>query len=209
MTSGRYGSFADMPPERVGLWARSALKRPTLRILDTETTGRGPKWGGGVDELVEICIVDGNGIPLLNSLVKPKGTMHPDAAAKSGITDAMLTTCAPFSAVAEQVRDLLQGMDVVIFNAEYDTGLLAAAFKACGQAAPTYQVRCAMLAYHRFSGRSEWDRWVGLDAACREAGVPPQGNAHRALGDCLSTLALLQCMAERAPVPATRPVGPS
>lgn len=197
MASGRYGRFANMTPEQVTVWARGALKRPTLRILDTETTGRGPRWGGGVDELVEICIIDANGTVLFNTLVKPKGTMHPDAAAKSGITDSMLMECVPFSAVAGQVHDALQGKDVVIFNVEYDTELIAAAFKACGQAAPTYEARCAMLAYHRFSGRQEWDRWVGLDAACREAGVTLQGSAHRALGDCLSTLALLRCIAHQ------------
>lgn len=207
MTSGRYGSFANMTPEQVAVWARSALKRSTLRILDTEATGRGPRWGGGVDELVEICVVDAAGTVLLNTLVKPKGTMHPDAAAKSGITDAMLATCTPFSSLAEQVRGLLEGKDVVIFNAEYDTKLIDAEFKACGQVAPTYQVRCAMLAYHKFSGRPAWERWVGLDAACREAGALSQGTAHRALGDCLNTLALLRCMADRAAGPVTRPAG--
>src|SRR5260370_20820368 len=195
MTIGRYGSFADMTTEQVALWARGALQRPTLRILDTETTGRGPRWGGGVDELVEICIVDGNGAVLLNTLMKPKGTMHPDAAAKSGITDAMLATYAPFSAIAGQVREFLQGKDVVIYNAEYDTALIAAAFTSCGQVAPAYQSRCAMLAYHKFCGRPAWERWAKLDVACQAAAITPQGDAHRALGDCLSKLALFRVMA--------------
>lgn len=196
MTSGRYGSFAAMTAEQVARWAWSALKRPTLRIVDTETTGRGPKWGGGVDELVEICIIDGNGAVLLNTLVKPRGTMHPDAAAKSGITDAMLATCAPFAAIAEQVRDHLNGKHVVIYNADYDTKRIAEAFTTCGQVAPTYEVRCAMLAYHKFSGCPAWEKWAKLDEACRAAGIPPHGDAHRALGDCLSTLALLRRMAD-------------
>lgn len=195
MTSGRYGRFAAMTPEQVAAWARSALKRPTLRILDTETTGRGPRWGGGVDELVEICIVDANGVALFNKLVKPNGTMHPDASTKSGITDSMLTECVPFSAIAREVHHALEGKDVVIFNSEYDMELIATAFRACGQVAPTYTARCAMRAYHRFSGRQARDRWVGLDVACREAGVASEGAAHRALGDCLSTLALLRYMA--------------
>jgi DNA polymerase III subunit epsilon len=201
MASGRYGSFADMTPEQVAGWARSALRRPITRIVDTETIGRGPNWGGGVDELVEICIVDGNGKVLLNTLVKPNGTMHPDAAAKSGITDALLAKQAPFSAIAGRVRGLLNGKDVVIFNADYDMPLILTAFTACGQTAPTCQWRCAMLAYHKFSGRPARARWAGLDLACQEAGIAPQGDAHRALGDCLSTLALLRHMAEHAPLP--------
>jgi DNA polymerase-3 subunit epsilon len=199
MTSGRYGSFAEMTVEQVARWARGALNRPTLRIVDTETTGRGPKWGGGVDELVEICILDGSGTVLLNTLVKPQGTMHPDAAAKSGITDAMLATCAPFSSISEQVCDHLDGKHVVIYNAEYDTGRIAEAFRACGRAAPPYQARCAMLAYHKFSGRPAWTKWAKLEEACQAAGITPQDNAHRALGDCLSTLALMQHMADRNP----------
>jgi DNA polymerase-3 subunit epsilon len=199
MSSGRYGRFANMTSQEVARWAFGALQRPTLRIVDTETTGRGPQWGGGVDELVEICITDGTGAVLLNTLVKPKGTMHPDAAAKSGITDALLATCAPFSAIAEQVRGHLESTHVIIYNAAYDMGLIAAAFKACGQVTPTYEIRCAMHAYHKFSGRPAQQRWARLDAACQAEGITPQSDAHRALSDCLSTLALLQRMAERAP----------
>lgn len=208
MASGRYGSFAEMTVEQVARWAWGALKRPTLRIVDTETTGRGPKWGGGVDELVEICIVDGSGAVLLDTLVKPRGTMHPDATAKSGITDAMLVTCAPFTSIAEQVRDLLNGKHVVIYNAAYDTRLIAAAFLACGQPVPAYQSRCAMLAYHKFSGRPARAKWAKLDEACRAEGITPQGCAHRALGDCLSTLALLRHMAERTTGVYTSPLMP-
>ena len=203
--TGRYGSFADMTTEQVALWAWGALKRPTLRILDTETTGRGPQWGGGIDELVEICIVDGNGAVLLNTLVKPNGMMHPDAAAKSGITDAMLAPYAPFSAIAGQVRESLQGKNVVIYNADYDVPLIAAAFTSCGQVEPTYQWRCAMRAYHKFSSRLAREPWAKLDVACQAAGITPQGDAHRALGDCLSTLALLRLMADHAPVPKQVP----
>jgi DNA polymerase-3 subunit epsilon len=208
-TGGRYGSFAEMTAEQIALWALGALRRPTLRIVDTETTGRGPRWGGGVDELVEICIIDGRGVVLLNTMVKPRGTMHPDAAAISGITDAMLATCVPFSAIAEQVRDHLNGKHVVIYNEEYDTGLIATTFRACGQVAPTFQSRCAMLAYHKYSGRPAWNKWARLDEACKAEGITPHGNAHRALGDCLSTLALLRRMAEHAHPPVTRPVAPS
>jgi DNA polymerase-3 subunit epsilon len=123
--------------------------------------------------------------------------MHPDAAAKSGLTDTMLATCVPFSAIAEQVRDHLDGKHVVIYNEEYDTRLITAEFTTCGQVAPTYEARCAMQAYHKFGGRPARQRYAGLDAACRAEGITPQGDAHRALGDCLSTLALLRRMAER------------
>ncbi|MFI5274603.1 MAG: exonuclease domain-containing protein [Ktedonobacterales bacterium] len=194
--TGRYGRFAEMTTEQVAVWARGALKRPTLRIVDTETTGHGGDWDGGVDEIVEICILDGNGAVLLNTLVMPRDTMNPDATAKSGITDAMLATCAPFSAIAEQVRKHLDGMDVVIYNAAFDTERIAEAFMDCGQAAPTYQSRCAMQAYKRISGRATW---VSLEAACRGASIAPR-DVHRALGDCLSTLALLRHMAEQAPI---------
>jgi DNA polymerase III subunit epsilon len=191
-TSRQYGNFANMTPQEVARWAFSALQRPSLRIVDTETTGRGPNWGGGEDEIVEICILDANGRALLNTLVQPYDTMHPDAAKKSGITDSMLEECAPFSAIADQVRNQLNGKDVVIYNADYDEPLIAAAFTACGQAVPTYEVRCAMLAYHTFSGRhARREKWAKLDVACRAEGITNQGNAHRALGDCLSTLALL------------------
>jgi hypothetical protein len=42
------------------------------------------------------------------------------------------------------------------------------------------------------------------DAAAQAEGIMPQGDAHRALGDCLNTLALLRRMAEHVPVPSRR-----
>ncbi len=191
-----YGSFADWSPEKVALWARGALARPDLRILDTETPGQA--WAGGTDEIVEICIIDREGTPLLNTLVWPEdGRMHPDAAAKSGITDELLAEAPCFSELAGQVAEQLQGKAVVIYNAAYDAPLLQEAFGSCGQAIPTYEVRCVMLAYHAFCGRAPSERWWGLERACRYEGIS-MTNVHRALGDCLATLALLQRMAERA-----------
>src|SRR5690242_11499372 len=141
-----YGAFAGMSPATVARWAQGALARPDLRILDTETTGQ--KWAGGRDEIVEICILDRSGTALLNTLVRPEGCVHPDAAAKSGITDDLLTSAPRFSEIARQIAEHLEGKAVVIFNAEYDHPLLAAEFARCGQGSPAYTARCAMRAYH-------------------------------------------------------------
>jgi DNA polymerase-3 subunit epsilon len=191
-----YGAFASMSPAEIAGWARSALARPSLRILDTETTGHGPPWDNERCEIVEICIVDAEGMPLLDALVRPDGRMHPDAAAKSGITDALLADAPRFSALAERVVEELRDKDVVIYNARYDDPLLRESLRACGHAEPEYTVRCAMQGYMAFRGHRR--RGYGLAAACSDEGIAVT-DAHRALGDCLATLALLRRMAARVP----------
>lgn len=200
MSSARwpYGNFASMSPEFVARWARSALNLPQLLIVDTETTGHGPPWDDETAEIVELCIIDHTGAVLLNTLVKPHGQMHPTAAAKTGISQVQLAESPAFSTIADQVIRLLQGRSVVIYNAEFDNKLLHEEFERCGRATPIYEIRCAMLAYHAFRRRRNSDRWVGLAKACSEEGITLT-HAHRALGDCQATLALLRHMATYAP----------
>lgn len=63
------------------------------------------------------------------------------------------------------------------------------------------RVMCAMEAYAAYYG--DWSeyhesfKWVSLIDAADNCGYEPQGAAHRALTDCLMTLAVMRAMAKR------------
>lgn len=174
------------------------LRYLSYELWTLKTNGHGQPWDNEPAEIVEICIIDSTGAPLLNTLVKLSGTIHPEAAAKSGINHDLLQDAKPFSELAHQIAQLLYGKAVVIYNAEFDDSLLQEEFMRCGQPSPSYEVRCAMLAYHTFRQRGS-ARWMRLERACKAEGIAVV-DTHRAIGDCLATLALMRRMASQAPV---------
>lgn len=195
-----FGRFDVMSRVEVAAWARAALLRPNLAILDTETTGQ---WsGGGHDEITEICLIGHDGEPLINTLVRPNGPIHPDAARISGITDDMVADAPPFEDISQALWNLLRGRSVIIYNARYDTPLLQAEFEQCGMELPSCDIRCAMRAYAAYRqtpGRRAGEyAWHKLTDACAYERITPSHQAHRALGDCLATLELLRRMANGA-----------
>lgn len=197
-----FGRFDAMSRAQVVAWARKALSLPNLVILDTETTGQ---WigSGGQDEITEICLIDRNGTPLINTLVRPDGAIHPDAARISGITDDMVADAPRFEDLSQAISNLVEGRGVIIYNARYDAPLLQASFQQSGMTLPPCEIRCAMLAYAAYRqtpGRRRGEyAWHKLTSACAYEHIIPSHQAHRALGDCLATLDLLRCMANGAP----------
>ena len=194
----QYGNFSRVSRAYVSAWARKVFAHPKLVILDTETTGQ--SWHGSQDEIVEICVIDRAGTPLINTLVHSDGPMHPDASQVSGITDALVAQAPPFDSLAEAVANLLRDRGVVIYNASYDAPLLRFEFTRCGLDFPPCDVRCAKLAYaayRQIPGRTSGDyKWHKLTDACAHEGIVPRQKAHRALADCLATLDLLHRMAK-------------
>lgn len=196
MRDDTYGRFNDMNRARVAAWARTALSMPNLVILDTETTGQ---WRNGRDEIVEICLIGKDGAPLINTLVRPDGAIHPEATRISGISDEMVAGARRFQDLAQGIANFLAGHAVVIYNAAYDAPLLRAEFEHCGLALPSCEIRCLMLAYAAYRqapGRRVGEyKWHRLTDALAYERITPAHQAHRALGDCLATLELLRRMA--------------
>lgn len=193
--TSNYGRFGTMSQSQIAAWARKALSMPNLAILDTETTGQ---WRTGNDEIVEICLIDREGVPLLNTLVRSSGSIHPEATRVSGITDEMLLNAPRFSELASTIAELVNERGIVIYNAGYDLPLLAKEFQRSGLSLPACEVRCAMLAYaayRRVPGRRPGDfKWHSLTDACAYEHISGSYQAHRALGDCHATRDLLHQM---------------
>lgn len=166
-------------------------------VLDTETTGLGREA-----EIVQIAIIDSRGKVLLDTLLKPTKPIPADATRIHGITNGQVATAPTMALVYPRILNVLQGRDVIIYNADYDRRLLHQSSRAHGLSVLWDSVvgswTCAMLAYAEYHG--EWNpyyrsyKWQKLGVACQQQGISVV-DAHSALADCRMTLALVRRLA--------------
>jgi DNA polymerase-3 subunit epsilon len=159
------------------------LERDPL-FLDTETTG--------LDHRAEVCdlaVVDAGGQVLLNTLIRTRRPIPLEAYAIHGISNREVQAAPPFEAVTEQLRALLSGRLVVVYNADFDAQMLRQSHASAQAARYLRQVEfvCAMKLYAVHYG--EWNsyrrsyRWQKLEDAARQCRLAWAGDAHRALAD--------------------------
>ncbi|MGW1666463.1 exonuclease domain-containing protein [Streptomyces microflavus] len=192
----------------VRTWARQVIAAPhEYAVIDTETTGLAADAA-----LVEIGITDGAGNVLLETLVNPGRPIPQEAADIHGITDEDVCDAPSFSAILPRITAALKGRRVIIYNQEFDTGVLAyeldrhhrvhtpalpgaAAWSPSERHPATVEWmaaqewdRCAMLAYAVHVG--DWSDYWG------DWRWPRLQGGHRALGDCRAVVDRIQEMAE-------------
>lgn len=155
--------------------------------LDTETTGLNPDS----DEMLEIAIVDDSGNILLNTLLKPSAnSTWPEAEAIHGITPEMVIDAPALSEIASTIEEIVNGQDVIIYNADYDSGFLGTLLSKAKS------IKCCMIAWAEHCG--EWSeergcyRWKKLIDAASSVHFEWPGEAHRALADSLACRAVWQ-----------------
>jgi DNA polymerase-3 subunit epsilon len=164
-------------------------------FLDTETTGLDV-----TSEIVEICIVEHDGEILYESLVKPSRSIPFDALRIHGISDPMVQNAPYWIQVWEEVKPILNGRHVGIYNADFDLRMIRqsnAKYRLSGEIDSTFF--CIMNLYAQFYG--SWNsargsyRWHSLEAAGRQCGIPLP-NTHRAKDDTLLARAVLLYMSQ-------------
>lgn len=170
-------------------WAKRLLSDPSgFVILDTETTGL-----DNLSEIVQIGLLRGDGVPLMDVLVKPRRPIPVVATRIHGITNEMVAAAPGFDEVWPMLAELLAIFPrCIIYNADYDIRLLMQSRPGISGMLDSFISKgvfeCAMLEYARWYG--DWNdyrfnfRWQKLT-----------GGDHSALGDCRATLAVLQKMA--------------
>jgi DNA polymerase-3 subunit epsilon len=179
-----------------------------LAAFDVETTGLSPAYGDRICEVGLVLAQDGEPVETFQSLVNPGRALSPAAARVNGLTDAILRQAPPFAAVAPALLERLAGATLVCHNAPFDLGFLQAELARLGLSyRPPAVIDTLELArlYFAFPSNS-----LGRVAAA--LGVE-NSQAHRALGDALTTLQVLGRMLERleqtgAGLPAGSPTGP-
>ena len=171
------------------LWAAQMLARPGAVLLDTETTGRRKE-----DEIIELAIINLKGKKLVNSLFQAQQPIPSDATKVHHITDAMIQTARTFPKIWEELMAFLQKREIIIFNADFDLGMLTQTAQRYNLPMPGLHVHCLMKHVSSYIGGRK--ARYSLKAACYHFGIE-QKEAHRALPDTQMSLAVLQALASR------------
>jgi DNA polymerase-3 subunit epsilon len=167
--------------------------------LDTETTGRERN-----SEIIEISIIDDAGQVIFESLVKPTRLIPLDVTRIHGITNEMVRDSPNWMIVWPQVREVLAGRSVGIYNADFDIRMIRQTlekFRMVWSPPQNFVSFCIMKLYAQFKG--EWNslrgsyRWHSLEDAGRQCRIPLP-NSHRARDDSLLARAVLHYMAANA-----------
>ena len=158
-------------------------------ILDLETTGLSddPKV-----EICEVAILNHHGETLFQSLVKPVRPIPMAASRVHGISSITVKDAPSFKKVYPEIAALLNGQKVVAYNAPFEQKILEVVClrEKLDPPAPAEWI-CAMRSVSAYFGTQ---RFMKLAVACSQLGVRVTG-AHRAVGDCQLTLAVMKKMA--------------
>ena len=175
-----------------------AAKREFL-ILDTETTGLHQ------GEIVEIAIINAHGDKLLETYIHPVNGIPDDASKIHGITLETVASAPTWCYMVDEIMDIIDGKDLVVYNAVYDRKMMHQSGEAHGMAKVEWKEVarwwCAMEAYAEYYG--DWNsyrgnyKWQSLTNAARQCGIEVNG-AHSALGDCRMTLEVINFMLAQA-----------
>ena len=163
--------------------------------LDTETTGLSD-W----DEIVEISILDHNGVVLFDSLVRPTRRISADAIAIHGITDDMVQDAPRWIDIWPEVEAVLRGRQIAIYNADFDIRMIHQSHNVhrVSSIPLPRDYFCIMKLYAQFYGAWNYTRrsfqWQSLENAGKQCGIPLP-HTHRAKGDAALARAVLHHIA--------------
>jgi DNA polymerase-3 subunit epsilon len=157
-------------------------------VLDTETTGLNPRTGDRVIEVgcVELVnrMLTGNNF---HRYINPERDSEEGALAVHGLTTEFLRDKPKFAEIANELRDYIQGAEVIIHNAPFDLGFLNNEFKLLGL--PSFTEHCSGVIDTLVNAKEMHPgKRNSLDALCDRYGV---SNAHRKLHGALLDAELL------------------
>ncbi|MFC3873287.1 exonuclease domain-containing protein [Neisseria musculi] len=161
-------------------------------FLDTETTGLDKD-----SEIIEIAAIDINGEILLNTTVKPTQAFSDsnEAYQVHGIAYSELLHSPSWPQVQDQLLNIIAGRPLLIYNADFDTRLMNQTAYIHQYYEVEYNAVCMMKLYSEWHAAytQEPKKRHRLIHAAEYCGVTVN-NAHRALADCMTTLAIFRHM---------------
>ncbi len=162
-------------------WSKEVLTDPRTLLLDTETT----ELAGYV---CAVALVRPDGAVLFDALINPEAPITEEATRVNGLRDADVAAAPTLAELWPQLVPLLQAGRIIAYNSRFDVERLVQSASRFG-AGGWFEAEDLMQRYadYRQSG------WWRLEQAARREGVTP--GEHRALGDCLAALGVLQAMA--------------
>ena len=157
-------------------------------VLDTETTGLNPRTG---DRVIEVGCVEifnrkltGNNF---HRYINPERDSDEAALAVHGLTTEFLSDKPKFHEIAHELREFVQGAEVIIHNAPFDLGFLNHEFTRLGM--KPFVEHCGGVIDTLVNAKElHPGKRNSLDALCDRYGI---SNAHRKLHGALLDSELL------------------
>jgi DNA polymerase-3 subunit epsilon len=164
-------------------------------VLDVETTGLNAK----TDRITEISVYihDGeNIVDHFESLVNPCCRIPYHISGMTGITDKLVEDAPTFPEIAKRIVEMTEGTTIVAHNASFDYNFLRYEFKRL-----FYDFRKKTLCTKKLSRKLLPDmESYGLGKLCKALKIPNHAR-HRAGGDALATVRLLEYLLEKEKEP--------
>lgn len=160
-------------------------------IIDIETTG-GKYNEEGITEIA-IHKYDGNDvIDSFISLINPEKEIQPFVVNLTGINNNMLRSAPKFHEVAKRIVEITENCVLVAHNTSFDYRILKTEFRRLG-----YNFEIPTLCTVELSKKLIPDlESYSLGKLCRSIGIP-MSDRHRANGDALATVKLLQLLLQK------------
>jgi DNA polymerase-3 subunit epsilon len=156
-------------------------------VLDTETTGLEPERGHRIIEIGCVELVNRRATGRhFHEYLDPERDIDAGAAAVHGLTREKLAGRPKFADVAERFLEFVDGAELVIHNAPFDTGFLDRELErwASGRGADVVPIRarCGVLDPLALARELHPGQRNGLDALCKRYSID---NSHRQLHGAL------------------------
>lgn len=166
-------------------------------FFDTETTGI-----GNHDQVIELTVMDYDGVLLFDELVRPTCPISEGAAATHHITETMLVDKGTLKEVWSHVQRCFLGRFAVGYNVDFDLRMLHQTAAEQGverNALNTLGIFDMMQVFALFASEEKQyghPKWFRLGRACESMGLLPDGNLHRSRADTDLTRRLTYALAE-------------
>jgi hypothetical protein len=196
--ASRKRARGPLPPaaQRAQDRARELLGRSDVLIAAAKTTSFQASA-----EVIELALIDTTGAVRLDRVMLPTGTITREAIAAHGLDrdELQRLQASRYPAVHEEIAAVLAAAAVVLaYDAPLEHRRLYRTAVGHERELPEVPWECAQVLYAEYSGTragkgADLRRWT-LSQAVRREGVPIAKPHLRALGDCLTTLRLLQAI---------------
>ncbi len=155
-------------------------------VIDTETTGGSPKN----DKITEIAVFIHDGLTIVDefiTLVNPEVNIPYYITGLTGITNEMVSDAPKFYEIARKIVELTEDKIFVAHNVNFDYSFIRNEFKELGYEFNRKTLDTVRLARQVVPGLPSYS----LGKLCASIGIP-LNNRHRAGGDALATVKLLE-----------------
>lgn len=175
----------DQIRQQINEYLANPANAQKMLYLDTETTGL-----GDTDQAISIAIIDEDLTVIVNTRLMTTVDISPEAQKIHKISKDDLVEYPYFVDIEHDIKRLLDGRQVGIYNADFDTRILRQS--ASHGMTFNYRPICVM---NQAMWLTKNDRWLKLVDACKLTGVTLD-NAHDALADAIATAKVHAVMKE-------------